>query len=87
MVETPLILSLIIAKIGDRAIPINLKISRVEITKIFLVLIKYQTSGGIVIKIYGNAVIAVANDPKTINPHVKKSNQVFGKSSYGVSDD
>ena len=44
----------------------------------------FQLDLEIVRHIGAAAVIAVTNDPKTINPHVKKSNQVFGKSSYGL---
>jgi hypothetical protein len=81
IVETPLILSLSIAKIGDRAKPSNLLISLDEVTKRFLVLKKYQISGGIVIKIYGKAVIAVTKDPITTNELTKKSKKVLGRSS------
>ena len=84
IVVTPLMLSLSMEKMGDRAKPSNLFISLVDVTKTFRVLIKYQSSGGIVSRMYGNAVMAVTRDPSTINAHERKSNHVFGSRSCSL---
>jgi hypothetical protein len=61
------------AKIGDRAIPSYRLISRDEVTNVLRVFKKYHISGGRVINMYGSAVTAVSNDPKTMNAQRKKS--------------
>ncbi len=81
MVAMPLILSLSIAKMGERARPSSLLNSLELVTKIFRTFRKYHMSGGKASRMNGNAVTAVIKAPTTKKAHMLKSNSVAGSKS------